>query len=111
LSVVLTFWFWLTPILITEDKFPRRLRFLIAGNPLAYFVRAYRETLLSARLPKLDDLAIAAVCATAAFVIGGLFFRHMKRGFADVLLGRRHGLVTTLSWFADPTGTPVFRNS
>jgi lipopolysaccharide transport system permease protein len=85
LSVVLTFWFWLTPILITEDKFPRRLRFLIAGNPLAYFVRAYRETLLSARLPKLDDLAIAAVCATAAFVIGGLFFRHMKRGFADVL--------------------------
>lgn len=85
LSVVLTFWFWLTPILITEDKFPRRLRFLIAGNPLAYFVRAYRDTLLSARLPKLDDLAIAAVCATAAFVIGGLFFRHMKRGFADVL--------------------------
>jgi lipopolysaccharide transport system permease protein len=85
LSVVLTFWFWLTPILITEDKFPARLRFLIAGNPLAYFVRAYRDALLSARLPKLDDLAIAAACATAAFVIGGLFFRHMKRGFADVL--------------------------
>jgi lipopolysaccharide transport system permease protein len=85
LSVVLTFWFWLTPILITEDKFPSRLRFLIAGNPLAYFVRAYRDALLSARLPKLGDLAIAAVCATAAFVIGGLFFRHMKRGFADVL--------------------------
>jgi len=85
LSVVLTFWFWLTPILITEDKFPRRLRFLIAGNPLAYFVRAYRDALLSARLPKFEDLAVAAVCAITAFVIGGLFFRYMKRGFADVL--------------------------
>jgi hypothetical protein len=31
------------------------------------------------------DLAIAAAYGAAAFVIGGLFFRHMKRGFADVL--------------------------
>ena len=36
LNVVLTFWFWLTPIFITEEQFPANLRFLIAGNPLAY---------------------------------------------------------------------------
>jgi ABC-type polysaccharide/polyol phosphate export permease len=85
LTVILTFWFWLTPIFITEKQFPPRVRFLLAGNPLAYLVRAYRELLLSARWPSLDDLGIMAGFAVATFLAGGLFFRHMKRGFADVL--------------------------
>ena len=85
LSVVLTFWFWLTPIFITEDQFPPNLRFLIAGNPVAYVVRAYREILLTRHLPSFDDLGIIAGAAVLSFVAGGFFFRHMKRGFADVL--------------------------
>lgn len=85
LTVVLTFWFWLTPIFITENQFPPGLRFLITGNPLAYIVRAYRETLLSYRQPRLEDLCIFALYAFATFLLGGLFFRQMKRGFADVL--------------------------
>jgi len=84
-SVILTFWFWLTPIFITEDQVPQRLRFLIEGNPLAHIVRAYRQTLLSYQAPALRDLAMVAVCAAVTFIAGGLFFRHMKRGFADVL--------------------------
>lgn len=85
LSVILTFWFWLTPIFITEDQVPEELRFLITGNPLAYVVRAYRRMLFTDRLPDAGDFAVLAACAASAFVLGGLFFRHMKRGFADVL--------------------------
>jgi len=85
LSVILTFWFWLTPIFITERHFPVWARFLLAGNPLAYLVRGYREALLSGKWPGLADLGILALFALATFVAGGLFFRHMKRGFADVL--------------------------
>src|SRR5262249_2415805 len=85
LSVLLTFWFWLTPIFIAEENVPERLRFLIAGNPLAYAVRAYRQMLLSYRPPDLHALAVLTLSATLTFVLGGLFFRHMKRGFADVL--------------------------
>jgi len=85
LTVILTFWFWLTPIFITERQFPSRLRFLLAGNPLAYLVRGYRALLLSNQWPDLNDVGIMAAFAVAAFLGGGLFFRHMKRGFADVL--------------------------
>ncbi len=85
MTVVLTFWFWLTPILITEQQFPSWARFLLVANPLFYLVRAYRSLLLSTRVPDLGDLAVAAAYGCGAFVIGGLFFRHMKRGFADVL--------------------------
>jgi ABC-type polysaccharide/polyol phosphate export permease len=85
LSVVLTFWFWMTPIFITEEKFPSWAHFVLAANPLYYMVRAYREILLTSRAPDLRDLVIAAAYGAGAFIAGGLFFRHMKRGFADVL--------------------------
>lgn len=85
ISVVLTLWFWTTPIMINEQRFPERLRFLLRLNPLSFLVRAYRERLLSYRAPSLHDLAIVSAYAASAFVLGGLFFRHLKRGFADVL--------------------------
>jgi lipopolysaccharide transport system permease protein len=53
-------------------------------NPLAYMVRAYRH-LLSSQWPSVQELAVLAAYSIAMFVIGGLFFRHLKRGFADVL--------------------------
>lgn len=84
-TVVLTLWFWATPIFITEDQFPKRLRFLLTGNPLSHVVHGYRELLLSSRVPDMSDLGILAVSAVATFILGGLFFRQMKSGFADVL--------------------------
>lgn len=85
LSVVLTFWFWITPIFIIEEQIPPRWRFLPRVNPLAYVVHAYRERLLSSRLPSLRELAVIAAFGAVTFLLGGLFFRHLKRGFADVL--------------------------
>ena len=80
-----TFWFWMTPIFIDEQQFPPQFRFLLRINPLASLVRAYRDRLLSNRLPRLSEMAIVAAYAITAFILGGLFFRHLKRGFADVL--------------------------
>jgi ABC-type polysaccharide/polyol phosphate export permease len=84
-SVMLIFWFWLTPIFITPAQFPKWAHFLLFANPLYYVVRAYRAILLGSGLPDLQDLAIATAYGIALFIAGGLFFRHMKRGFADVL--------------------------
>jgi lipopolysaccharide transport system permease protein len=85
LTVVMTLWFWVTPIFITEQQIPPRVRFLIELNPLAYVVRAYRDRLLSYRMPSIEEFAVLLAYSTIVFVIGGLFFRHLKRGFADVL--------------------------
>jgi len=83
--VMLTLWFWLTPIFISEQMYPKSVRFLLAINPLAYLVRAYRDRMLSYRPPGIHEFAVLAAFGIASFVIGGLFFRHLKRGFADVL--------------------------
>lgn len=85
LSVALMFWFWLTPIFISEQQVPEQMRFIVRWNPLSYMVRAYRERMLSYQLPAVNDFAVIAAASAAAFVLGGLIFRHLKRGFADVL--------------------------
>jgi ABC-type polysaccharide/polyol phosphate export permease len=48
-------------------------------------VRAYRRILLEQTMPSLPDLGWIAVFGVVAFVCGGLVFRYLKRGFADVL--------------------------
>jgi len=85
ISVILTFWFWMTPIFIDDQLYPQRFRFLLHANPLAYVVRAYRDRLLSYRIPDFSELLLVMAYAIGVFILGGLFFRHLKRGFADVL--------------------------
>lgn len=84
LMVVLTLWFWATPILLTENQFPKWARVVLWANPLTYIVHAYQNILLGHSI-SLAELGPMAGFAIASFVIGGLVFRYMKRGFADVL--------------------------
>jgi len=83
--VLLTLWFWLTPIFIAEAQYPENVRFLLHYNPLAFLVRAYRERLLSNIPPDPHDLMLLALYSCISFLVGGLVFRQLKRGFADVL--------------------------
>jgi lipopolysaccharide transport system permease protein len=85
LSVVLTFWFWFTPIFYSTEQFPANLRFLMRWNPLAHVVAGYRDCLLSMRMPDLSVLAFFALAAFLVFAAGGIFFRKTKREFVDVL--------------------------
>jgi lipopolysaccharide transport system permease protein len=85
LNVVMTLWFWLTPIMIPEEKIPPRFHFLVAWNPMSWMVRAYRNRLLAPSWPGGKELAVLSISCAVVFIVGGLFFRHLKRGFADVL--------------------------
>ena len=84
-SVVLTFWFWLTPILFDEQRIPASLRFLTVLNPVAAVVTAYRKCLLSLELPALRPFICLLIVSLAVFIAGGWFFKFTKRSFADVL--------------------------
>ena len=85
LNVVMTVWLWVTPVMISEDKIPADYRFLIRWNPMSFVVEAYRSRLLTAAWPDAGQLGIIAAYSIAVFIAGGFFFRHLKRGFADVL--------------------------
>ena len=58
----------------------------IAGASRLDVIREVRpDLLLTHSLPDFADLGVAAASGAAVFLLGGLFFRYMKRGFADVL--------------------------
>jgi lipopolysaccharide transport system permease protein len=85
LTVLMTLWFWMTPIMISEDRIPAGFHALVALNPMTWVVRAYRARLLSPQWPSWEEFAVLAAYSGGVFILGGLFFRHLKRGFADVL--------------------------
>jgi ABC-type polysaccharide/polyol phosphate export permease len=85
ITVILTFWFWFTPIFYTTKKIPAQYMFVVRWNPMAHIVNGYRDCLLRMTLPDLQKLAVLAAASLAVFVAGGLFFRYIKREFVDVL--------------------------
>jgi len=87
LTVILTFWFWFTPIFYSPrgGRIPSKLLFVLYWNPLAHIVIGYRDCLLRMQMPDLGMLALLATSSFVVFVAGGLFFRYTKRSFVDIL--------------------------
>jgi len=85
LMVIMTLWFWVTPIMISEEQIPQPFRALVAWNPMSWVVRAYRNRMFAHNWPPAHEILTLAAYSIVVFVAGGLFFRHLKRGFADVL--------------------------
>ena len=87
-TVVLTFWFWFTPIFYTKKHLrnvSEELAFAMYFNPLAEVVIAYRSCLLHAAMPSWQGLIFLYGMALLTLIGGGLVFRYVKRSFADVL--------------------------
>jgi lipopolysaccharide transport system permease protein len=85
LTVILTFWFWSTPIFYSKAQFPKSLVFLVDCNPLACIIIGYRKCLLQRHMPDLGQLAVFAIVSLVVFSVGGIFFRKTKREFVDIL--------------------------
>jgi lipopolysaccharide transport system permease protein len=83
--IVLTIWMWLTPIFMTADQVKGPLRGLLLKNPLSYAATGYRDLLRRLSPPSGVEFVWLAASAVLVFVIGGLVFRQLKPGFADVL--------------------------
>ncbi len=83
--VALSLWFWVTPIFMSVQQVPEQFRAFIYANPLSFFVSAYRSCLLGTPQPSLETMMYAMSVSVVTFMAGGLLFRQLKRGFADVL--------------------------
>ena len=85
LSVTLTAWFWLTPVFLPESFYRGRLDTVLEWNPLRYAVLGYRSAILGGDMPSAGQTGVACAYALVMLVGGGLFFRHARKGFPDVI--------------------------
>lgn len=73
-SVVLQFWFWLTPIVYTSAALPKPLQSVLSLNPMLPLIHAYRAVFLDSRLPDFASLLPLVILATVLAYFSGRFF-------------------------------------
>jgi len=83
LDVILTVWFWLTPIVYPISLIPDQYLFFYKLNPMTVFVSAYREVLLTGELP-VPIYWVAILIATSVSLLLGYFpFLKVKKRLAE----------------------------
>lgn len=84
-SNILTFIFFLSPIVYPMTNIPERFRYLLPGNPFALFTVGFQESILYGNFPSLDVWLGAIIWATISIVIGVAIYRYHHESFAEVL--------------------------
>lgn len=84
LPFLVQIWMFLTPVIYPVTIIPESLRWLIALNPMAGIVDAYRSAILGKPF-EWGNLGISLAVAAIMFLIGLAFFRKIERYFADIV--------------------------
>ena len=83
LSLILTLWMYLTPVIYPADMVPDKFRFLFQLNPMSVIVNAYRQVLLGGGAPKYSSLIVATLVSFIILLIGLSYFKSREKIFAD----------------------------
>jgi len=84
-DLILTLWFYLTPVLYAVEFFPERYRFIFKLNPMSVFINAYRQVLLGGSWPSWSSLAIGLGVSLIVYLIAHGIFKKLEGTFADVV--------------------------
>jgi lipopolysaccharide transport system permease protein len=80
---MLTFWFFLSPIIYPVTQVPERFRVILTLNPFTPFVVAYQDALLYNKLPSWQAFGAMLLGGSLALVVGVLVFDRFRWSFAE----------------------------
>jgi lipopolysaccharide transport system permease protein len=83
LNLVLTLWFYVTPVIYPADIVPQQFKILFQLNPMAVIINAYRQTILGGNGPNLTSLFIALILSLLTLLLGFSYFKTREKIFAD----------------------------
>jgi ABC-2 type transport system permease protein len=78
LGLLLTAWFFLTPVVYQYDKTPPHLQDWLRLNPMLPFVNAFRDVLVDDRAPSVERLGACTLVALVTFGVCWVFFERIK---------------------------------
>ncbi len=84
-TIVLQFWFWLTPIVYSPSILPEAIRPWVDLNPMARLTAAHQDILLAGTLPDWLSLWPVAVLDLVLLAAGFLLFRRHSGALVDEL--------------------------
>jgi ABC-2 type transport system permease protein len=80
-QVVLSAWFYFTPIIYALDFIPPNRQWLFKLNPIIYVMNGFRLAVYYGLLPRWQSIAASFVCALVALFIGFGIFRKYQDDF------------------------------
>ncbi len=85
IGLILTLWFFITPICYPETQLQGHALSILGKNPLFTLVHGYRATLLEGRAPDFRSMWKLWVLSITLFVVGHAWFVKLRKSFADVI--------------------------
>ena len=80
-QILLSAWFYLTPIIYTLDFVPPNRQWIFKLNPLIYVINGFRLSVYYGQLPRPQSIAASFACALIALFVGFGLFRHYQDDF------------------------------
>ncbi len=78
--------FFLTPIIWPISRVEgTKFEWVVAYNPMAYVVEAYRDLIINGRVPDITDTLWFALLSVVLLVLGLMLFHRVKKQFADLI--------------------------
>lgn len=84
-TIVLTFWFWLTPIVYAPSVLPGWTQSLVAFNPMASFMAAVQGVLVEKTWPAWNSLSYMMASSALLCLLGVRLFRRHAGEMVDEL--------------------------
>jgi len=81
LQVVLSAWFYFTPIIYALDFVPPHLQWFFKLNPIIYVINGFRLAIYYGQLPHWQSIAASFVCGLTALIIGCTIFHKYEDQF------------------------------
>ena len=83
-TVVVSLWFYMTPILYPLSMVPEKYQGVMQINPAYFFIHSFRQILLNNSVPYLV-FSIFIIMSLVIYFLGGIYFNKVKAGFGDIL--------------------------
>ena len=81
LQIVISAWFYLSPIIYSVDIVPERYRVFFHLNPMVFVLNGFRLSIYYGLLPSAASAAMSIGVGLAALVLGYAFFRRFEDSF------------------------------
>jgi ABC-type polysaccharide/polyol phosphate export permease len=78
IQVVLSAWFYFTPILFSLDFVAPSYRWILRLNPMLYVLNGFRLAIYYGMVPSIASLAMSLACGFFALLIGLRVFRRYE---------------------------------
>jgi lipopolysaccharide transport system permease protein len=80
-QVILSAWFYASPIIYSLDFVPARYQWIFRLNPLLYVLNGFRLSIYYGLMPSVQSIAMSLACGVVALLLGYAAFRHYQNTF------------------------------